>query len=92
MTREYIQNFLKSHPEMKHRSQIPKIVEMLTGVPSDKQVAVKVAIRRLQEEIPNDEFGRKKEQEWRAERGMESIHELAEKVFVINGQEMRVKQ
>lgn len=94
ITGKQIKAYLKAHPEKKHRHCIPSIVEELTGVPPEKQVEVKVAIRRLQEEIPNDEFGQQKEKDWRKERGMQSGLEVVEEIrkeFVINGQKMRVK-
>jgi len=95
MKASQIQSFLDLHPEMKHRRYIPQIVEALTGVEPEKQIEVKVAIRRLQEAIPNDSKGERLEREWRAEKGMQSIHELNEavgyKTFVINGEIMRVK-
>jgi len=93
MTANTIAQFLQEHPEYRHRKFIPHIVEMLTEVPPEKQIEVKVAIRRLQEAIPNDEKGKKLEANWREERGMQSINELAESVkeFVINGQRVRVK-
>lgn len=94
MTKTQISTFLKEHPEYRERKYIPLIVEMLTGVPKDKQIDVKVAIRRLQEQIPNDDFGRKAEVEWREERGMKSLTEYAEeagkKVVMINGQKYAV--
>ena len=80
MTAKEIQKYLDAHPEKKSRRFIPQIVQELTGVEPEKQIAVKVAIRRLQEAIPNDEFGERKEKEWRAERGMQSGVELAEEV------------
>lgn len=97
MTRDQIQKYLADHPEKKHRKFIPQIVEELTGVPPEKQIAVKVAIRRLQEEIPNDLKGAEMEREWRAERGLESVSEIAQeavlgaKVINLNGMEYIVK-
>lgn len=94
MTREQIQAYLQAHPEKKHRRHIPEIVKELTGVDPDQQIAVKVAIRRLQEEIPNDEKGERLEREWRKERGMPSGVELAEEVLgrtiLVNGVRMRI--
>lgn len=100
MTKEQIQTYLKNHPEKRKRSFIPEIVEELTGVEKEKQIAVKVAIRRLQEEIPNDTYGEVKEKAWRKERGMQSGLEIAEelvaekngyKTVKYNGQLMWVK-
>lgn len=97
MTRDQIQKYLDAHPEKKHRKFIPQIVEELTGVEPEKQIAVKVAIRRLQEEIPNDLKGAEMEREWRAERGMESVSEMSEeavlgvKVVYVNGMKYIVK-
>lgn len=80
MTAKEIQTYLDAHPEKKSRRFIPQIVQELTGVEPEKQIAVKVAIRRLQEAIPNDEFGTQKEKEWRAERGMQTALEIGEEV------------
>lgn len=93
MTAKEIQTYLDAHPEKKSRKFIPEIVQELTGVEPEKQIAVKVAIRRLQEAIPNDEKGRELEKEWRAERGMQSGVELAEEVrrFKIGNQFYTVK-
>jgi len=76
MSKDQIIKYLKEHPEKKHRRFIPEIVQELTGVTPAAQIAVKVAIRRLQEQIPNDSFGRKKENEWLDERGMKSQGEF----------------
>jgi len=81
MTDSEIQTYLAAHPEKRHRKYIPQIVQELTGVEPEKQIAVKVAIRRLQEEIPNDEKGEALEREWRADRGMASGAEIAERVI-----------
>lgn len=97
MTREQIQNYLDAHPEKKHRKYIPQIVQELTGVEPEKQIEVKVAIRRLQEAIPNDLKGAQMEREWREERGMESVSEMVEeavfgvRVINLNGQKYIVK-
>lgn len=92
MTREQIQTYLADHPEKKHRRYIPQIVEELTGVAPDKQIAVKVALRRLQEEIPNDLFGKQKEEEWRDDRGMKSQSEFVRQgnLIMVNGQLMKI--
>lgn len=97
MKGDTIKDYLAKHPELKHRKYIPQIVEELTGVSPEKQIEVKVAIRRLQEEIPNDLKGAKMEREWRAERGMESVSEMAQeavlgaKVVMLNGMKYIVK-
>lgn len=97
MKAEVIQKYLRDHPEKKHRKFIPQIVEELTGVSPKDQIAVKVAIRRLQEEIPNDVKGAKMEREWREERGQVSVSEMAQeailgvKVVMVNGQKFIVK-
>lgn len=97
MTAKEIQVFLQAHPELKYRKYIPKIVEMLTGVEPEKQIAVKVAIRRLQEEIPCDVKGAKMEREWREERGQVSVSEMSQeailgvKVVYVNGQKYIIK-
>lgn len=92
MTREQIQTYLREHPEKKHRRYIPQIVEELTGVAPDQQIAVKVALRRLQEAIPNDLFGKQKEEEWRDDRGMKSQGEFVRQgnFITVNGQLMRI--
>ena len=92
MTREQIQKYLADHPEKKHRRYIPQIVEELTGVAPEQQIAVKVALRRLQEAIPNDLFGKKKEEEWRDERGMMSQGEFVREgnLIMVNGQLMKI--
>lgn len=68
---------------------------MLTGVSNEKQIEVKVALRRLQEEIENDSKGEEMEKDWRAERGMKSLTEFAEeagkKIVMINGVRYAVK-
>jgi len=81
MKQTQIANYLKAHPEHRHRRYIPLIVEALTGVAPKDQIDVKVAIRRLQEQIPNDVRGRKMERDWRDERGMKSINEFAEEAI-----------
>lgn len=97
MTASEIQTYLEAHPEKKHRKFIPQIVEELTGVEPEKQIAVKVAIRRLQEAIPNDLKGATMEREWRAERGMESVREMCQEVVfgkkfvIVNGQQYVIK-
>lgn len=97
MTKDEIQKYLQAHPEKKHRKYIPQIVQELTGVEPDQQIAVKVAIRRLQEMIPNDLKGAEMEREWRAERGLETTSEMCQeavlgmKVVSLNGQKYLIK-
>lgn len=97
MTRDQIQKYLDAHPEKKHRKYIPEIVQELTGVEPEKQIAVKVAIRRLQEAIPNDLKGATMDREWRAKRGLESVSEMCQeavlgvKVINLNGMKYVVK-
>lgn len=97
MEKSVIQKYLAAHPEKKHRKFIPQIVEELTGVEPEKQIAVKVAIRRLQEAIPNDLYGATKDREWREERGQVSVSEMAQeavlgaKVINLNGMKYIVK-
>lgn len=92
MTRDQIKKYLAEHPEKRHRKYIPQIVEDLTGVAPDQQIAVKVALRRLQEAIPNDLFGKKKEEEWRDERGMKSQGEFVRQgdIIMVGGVPMRI--
>ena len=92
MTREQIQKYLADHPEKKHRRYIPQIVEELTGVAPEQQIAVKVALRRLQEAIPNDLFGKQKEEEWRDDRGYKSQGEFVRggNLIMVNGQLMKI--
>lgn len=92
MTREQIQTYLADHPEKKHRKYIPQIIEDLTGVAPEQQIAVKVALRRLQEVIPNDLFGKQKEEAWRDERGMKSQGEFVRQgnFITVNGKLMRI--
>lgn len=92
MSKEQIQKYLAEHPEKRHRKYIPQIIEDLTGVAPEQQIQVKVALRRLQEAIPNDLFGKKKEEAWRDERGMKSQGEFVRQgnYITVNGQLMRI--
>jgi len=76
MKKQTLENFLKDNPQYNHRKYIPTIVEAITGISPEDQIQVKVAIRRLQELIPNDAKGKRLEAEWRDERGMKSQGEF----------------
>lgn len=97
MKKTTLEAFLQENPELNSRKYIPFIVERLTGVKPADQIAVKVAIRRLQELIPNDKKGRMLEADWRDKHGMKSQGEFVGevgalgKLVMVNGVPMLVR-
>lgn len=86
MKKSIVEKFLDKHPQYKSRKYIPFIVEVITGITPEKQIEVKVAIRRLQELIPNDEKGKRLEQGWRDKHGMKSQGEFVRQdIVMVNG-------
>lgn len=91
---------MERNPELRKRSEVyPQLQKMFLeeyGIHLEIEQMTKLirAHRSFQELIPNDEFGVKKEKQWRKKRGMQSqreiIEELEEGIVIVNGEKRRI--